>query len=132
MQETLTFATTRGLHHITSDIADVIRDSGVKTGLVNLFCQHTSASLIITENTDPDVLKDLETWMNKAVPENAKYNHADEGSDDMPAHIKAVLTQSSISIPIVSGKMGLGTWQGIFLWEHRDGEHERKIVVTIQ
>ena len=126
--KTLQFATKRGLTNITEHIQNEL---SINSGLVNIFCQHTSASLIIMENTDSAVLEDLEDWMQKHIPEDASlYKHGYEGDDDMPAHIKTVLTQSSVSIPVVNGQLQLGTWQGIFLWEHRYGNKHRTILLT--
>lgn len=124
----LQFQTKRGLTNITNDVSDAI---SIENGLVNVFCQHTSASLIIMENADSTVLDDLESWMQKHVVEDANlYKHGYEGDDDMPAHIKTAITQTSISIPVKNGELQLGTWQGIFLWEHRYGSKNRSIIVT--
>jgi secondary thiamine-phosphate synthase enzyme len=110
----------QGLHDITQEVADVVAESGAREGLCTLFIRHTSASLTIQENADPSARRDLEAWLDRLVPENDPlYTHTAEGPDDMPAHIKAFLTATSLSIPIVSGALGLGTWQGIFVWEHR-------------
>jgi secondary thiamine-phosphate synthase enzyme len=124
---------TRGksLHKITRDVAAVVDRSGVQTGLCTLFLRHTSASLIIQENADPDVLQDLANFLAKLVPENASYSHSTEGADDMPAHIRTVLTHTSEQIPIAQGRLLLGTWQGIYLWEHRQYNHTRELVVHI-
>ena len=109
-----------GLHDITREVADTVAESGMAEGLCTLFIRHTSASLTIQENADPSARRDLEAWLDRLVPENDPlYTHTAEGPDDMPAHIKAFLTATSLSIPIVSGELGLGTWQGIFVWEHR-------------
>jgi secondary thiamine-phosphate synthase enzyme len=105
--------------------------SGVQVGLCTVFVRHTSASLIIQENADPDVLRDLETFFAQLVPENAHYRHDAEGSDDMPAHIRSALTRSAETIPIAQGRLTLGTWQGIYLWEHRQRGHSREVVVHI-
>ena len=122
----------QGLHLITDQISRVVRDAGVKDGLCTVFIRHTSASLTIQENADPSAKRDLEAWLNRLVPENDPlYTHEDEGPDDMPAHIKAILTCTSLSIPIMDGQLGLGTWQGIYLWEHRRSRHERRVVVHI-
>jgi secondary thiamine-phosphate synthase enzyme len=124
---------TRGksLHKITADVASVVTQAGVKTGMCNLFLRHTSASLIIQENADPDVLKDLATFLAKLVPEAASYIHSTEGPDDMPAHIRTVLTHTSEQIPVNNGRLMLGTWQGIYLWEHRSHSHWRELVVHV-
>ncbi len=122
----------QGLHEVTQDIAGVVHSSGVPEGLCTVFIRHTSASLTIQENADPSARRDLEAWLNRLVPENDPlYIHNSEGPDDMPAHIKAILTQTSLSIPILEGRLALGTWQGIYLWEHRQGEHQRRLVVHI-
>ena len=122
----------QGLHDITHKVGDVVAGSGCSEGLVTLFLQHTSASLLIQENADPAAQVDLERWLNRLVPEgDALYTHTAEGPDDMPAHIKAALTATSLSVPLVSGRLALGTWQGVFLWEHRHARHERTVVVHI-
>ena len=121
----------RGFHLITSEIIQALpRLNEIRTGICHVFIQHTSASLTINENADPTVRKDFEMWFNKAVSENENYVHDDEGSDDMPAHIKAALMGSSVTIPIQNGKLALGTWQGIYLCEHRNQGGERKIIIT--
>ncbi|NEQ28553.1 MAG: YjbQ family protein [Microcoleus sp. SIO2G3] len=131
-QQTLKIQTNgKALHKITSKVADVVSHSDVETGLCSLFLRHTSASLIIQENADPDVLKDLGNFLAKLVPEDDRYIHNAEGADDMPAHIRTVLTHTSEQIPIVNGRLALGTWQGIYLWEHRQQPHLRELVVHI-
>ena len=120
------------LQNITPQIISIVAKSGIRTGLCNIFIRHTSASLIVQENADPDVLKDLANFFAKLVPENGKdYIHSLEGPDDMPAHIRSVLTHTSEQIPIANGKLVLGTWQGIYLWEHRQRSHFREVVVHI-
>ena len=122
----------RGTHEITAEIQAVISGSGIESGLCNIFLQHTSASLILCENADPDVQRDLEAFMQREVPDgDPLFTHTMEGADDMPAHIRTVLTDSSLSIPIGAGRCLLGTWQGIYLWEHRYASHKRTIVITI-
>jgi secondary thiamine-phosphate synthase enzyme len=122
----------QGLHEFTDQVRRVVADSKVTDGLCTIFLRHTSASLIIQENADPSARRDLEAWLNRLVPENDPlFTHDAEGPDDMPAHIKAALTATSISIPIFNGQLALGTWQGIYLWEHRRGRHQRKVVVHI-
>ena len=116
---------------ITSNVAQVVNESGSSIGVCNVFIQHTSASLLITENADPDVRSDLESYLSDLVPESRHYIHSAEGKDDMPAHIRTVLTETSINIPITNGRLQLGTWQGIYLWEHRDVGHHRNIIVTV-
>jgi secondary thiamine-phosphate synthase enzyme len=133
MQQTqaiLTFDTCgTGLYEITDRVAGWVRETSLHTGLLTLFCQHTSASLLITENASPAVQRDLLRWLGKAVPENGGYEHSAEGPDDMPAHIKAMLTGNSLAVPVAGGRMTLGTWQGVFLAEHRMAPHARKIVL---
>jgi len=121
----------KSLHTVTRDVAAVVAESGVTTGLCNLFLRHTSASLIIQENADPDVLTDLENFLAKLVPQGYPYIHSTEGPDDMPAHIRSVLTHTSEQIPVANGRLMLGTWQGIYLWEHRDRSHQRELVVHV-
>jgi secondary thiamine-phosphate synthase enzyme len=122
----------RGLQDITDQVARIVSRGGVTNGLCTLFIRHTSASLIIQENYDPSARVDLETFMDRLVPENASWiTHTLEGEDDMPSHIKSVLTQVSLSIPILDGKLALGTWQGIYLWEHRDRPTPREILVSL-
>jgi len=122
----------RGFHIITSEIIQALPQiSELKTGICQVFIQHTSASLTINENAAPDVRKDFEMYFNKAIPENdPDYQHDDEGPDDMPAHLKASMLGSSVTIPIVNGRLALGTWQGIYLCEHRDDLHRRNLVIT--
>ncbi|KJH73538.1 secondary thiamine-phosphate synthase enzyme YjbQ [Aliterella atlantica] len=121
----------KSLYKITSKIESVVAESGIKTGLCTIFLRHTSASLIIQENADPDVLLDLSNFLAKLVPESAPYIHNAEGPDDMPAHIRTVLTHTSEQIPIAQNRLVLGTWQGIYIWEHRDRSHQRELVVHI-
>jgi secondary thiamine-phosphate synthase enzyme len=122
----------QGLFMITDEIDAAVRQSGVSEGLCTLFVQHTSASLIIQENADPSARRDLENWLNRLVQEDDPlYTHTQEGADDMPAHIKSVLTATSLAIPIDGGRLALGTWQGIYLWEHRHYGGRRSIVIHI-
>ncbi|HTL38277.1 MAG TPA: secondary thiamine-phosphate synthase enzyme YjbQ [Kofleriaceae bacterium] len=122
----------RGTYDITQKVADAVRASNARDGLATVFIHHTSASLIICENADPSVRRDLETFAAKLVPDgDAMFTHDAEGDDDMPAHVRTVLTQTSIGIPIASGKLALGTWQGLYLWEHRTAPHRRHITVTV-
>ncbi|HQH26449.1 MAG TPA: secondary thiamine-phosphate synthase enzyme YjbQ [Oligoflexia bacterium] len=122
----------QGLWEITSQVQKAAAESGVGDGICTVFVQHTSASLIIQENADPSARKDLERWINRLVPEDdPHYTHVFEGSDDMPSHIKSVITSASLSIPIIDGQLALGTWQGIYLWEHRKASHTRSIVVHV-
>jgi secondary thiamine-phosphate synthase enzyme len=122
----------KGLYEITDGVQAQIDRRGVRNGTVTVFVQHTSCSLLIMENADPTALRDLEKFFDRLVPEDADYfTHGSEGSDDMPSHIRMALTRTSETIPVVDGKMQLGTWQGIFLFEHRRAPHRRKISVTI-
>ncbi len=122
----------QGLHEITAAVDGAVRDAEVDEGLCTVFIRHTSASLTIQENADPAVCRDLESWLNRLVPENdALYTHTAEGPDDMPAHIKAALTAASLSIPVIDGRLALGTWQGVFLWEHRRHRGERSVLVHV-
>jgi len=122
----------KGLQDITEQVSRIVARGGVTSGMCTLFIRHTSASLIIQENYDPSARVDLETFMERLVPENAPWiTHTLEGDDDMPSHIKSVLTQVSVSIPILDGKLALGTWQGIYLWEHRDRPTPREILVSV-
>ena len=121
-----------GLHEITSQIADLVAESAVTSGLCTLFIRHTSASLLIQENADSSARIDLENWLARLVPENdSLYTHVTEGADDMPAHIRSMLTQTSLSVPVSRARLTLGTWQGIFLFEHRHGRVSREIVLHI-
>jgi secondary thiamine-phosphate synthase enzyme len=131
--QTLTVrAARRGLQDITEQVARVVAKGGIANGLCTLFIRHTSASLIIQENYDPSARVDLETFMDRLVPDGAPWmTHTLEGDDDMPSHIKSVLTQVSLSVPILDGKLALGTWQGIYLWEHRDHPTPREILVSL-
>lgn len=123
----------RGTVEITQRVAQVIRDCGVEEGLCNVFIKHTSASLMLCENADPDVRRDLEVFMSTLAPDgDPRFSHVAEGPDDMPAHVRSVLTQSHLVIPVTGGRLDLGTWQGIYLWEHRHAPHTRALVVTVQ
>ena len=128
----------RAAHHehgpfvdVTSLVRGVVTRSQVQTGVVTVFVQHTSASLVIQENADPKVLEDLQRWLEKLAPEGAHYAHDDEGPDDMPAHLRASVTRSSETLPVEGGTLDLGTWQAVYLWEHRRRPHERRLVVTV-
>jgi secondary thiamine-phosphate synthase enzyme len=132
-QETITVMT-RGpwLIEITDEVARVVAVAGIGMGLATVFCQHTSASLLIQENADPDVQRDLTAFFRRLVPEgDSLFIHTTEGQDDMPAHVKAALTQTSLPIPVTAGRMVLGTWQGIYLFEHRTAPHTRRVVVHV-
>ncbi|MEO1136063.1 MAG: secondary thiamine-phosphate synthase enzyme YjbQ [Pseudomonadota bacterium] len=121
----------RGPQNITDTVADALASMRMRSGILHLFIQHTSASLTIQENADPDVLHDLAAWLDRLAPEDGSYTHVAEGPDDMPAHLKSVLTCTSLSIPFADGKLLLGTWQGIYLLEHRRAPHRRKIVMML-
>jgi secondary thiamine-phosphate synthase enzyme len=121
----------KGTYEITDEVQDKIDKSGLRNGVVTIFVQHTSCSLTMMENAAPAARRDVEAFFEKLVPEDANYEHDDEGSDDMPSHIRMVLTRTSETVPVVDGKMRLGTWQGIFLFEHRRAPHRRKVSVTI-
>jgi secondary thiamine-phosphate synthase enzyme len=121
----------KSLQNITRSIASAVADSGIQVGICHLFLRHTSASLTIQENADPDVLEDLANFFSKLVPEGDHYIHSTEGYDDMPAHIRTVLTKTSEQIPIARGQLVLGTWQGIYVWEHRQVGHNRELVIHI-
>jgi len=132
-QTILEFKTTgRGTRNITDDVADVVAQSGVQCGLVHVFVQHTSCSLTITENADADVRRDLETVMARLAPDgDPAYRHDLEGPDDMSAHVRSVLTDTGLTVPVGGGRLLLGTWQGVFLWEHRTAPQRRRVVVTV-
>jgi secondary thiamine-phosphate synthase enzyme len=121
----------KGFTNITAKVASIALRSQLQVGQCLLFVRHTSASLVIQENADPAVLRDLERWMSELAPEQRAWEHDDEGPDDMPAHARSVLTRSSEVIPIMDGHLALGTWQGIYLWEHRAKRHRREIVVQV-
>ena len=116
---------------ITKDVQTLVSESGLDNGICNLFIKHTSASLVIQENYDPSVRQDFETIFSKLVPEDFPYAHNMEGKDDMPAHIRSALTSTSETVPVVNGKLSLGTWQGIYIWEHRDQRHIRKVTASL-
>ena len=122
----------QGLHDITQQINRVIHQSDVNDGLCTVFVQHTSASLIIQENADPSAKHDLENWLNRLVPEyDPLYTHTLEGADDMPAHIKSAITATSIAVPVIRKQMALGTWQGLYLWEHRKQRGQRTVIIHV-
>ncbi len=123
----------RGTYDFTRDVQDAVRQSGITTGLCHLFIRHTSASMMLCENADPSVRRDLETFMAQQVPDgDPMFTHTAEGPDDMPAHVRSILTQSDLNIPVSDGRCALGTWQGIYLWEHRQAPHARRVIVTVQ
>ncbi len=131
-QETLEVRTTgRGLLDVTARLAEIVARSGVSTGTCLVFVQHTSASLVIQENADPAVLRDLARWMSDLAPETRRWEHDDEGDDDMPAHARSAITRTSETVPVTGGRLALGTWQGVYLWEHRVRPHARRLVVHV-
>lgn len=132
-QHTFTVRTRgQGLYEITRDVAGVVAGAGISTGLTTVFCRHTSASLLIQENADPDVQRDLLAFFKRLAPEgDPLFVHRAEGPDDMPAHVRAALTQTSLAIPVAAGRLVLGTWQGIYLFEHRTAPHTRSLVVHV-
>lgn len=132
-QEELSISTGgRGTYDLSNDIQQVVASSGIRTGICHVFVRHTSASLMLCENADPAVRHDLETFMQRCAPDgDPMFTHTDEGPDDMPAHVRSVLTQSDLNLPICEGRCALGTWQGVYLWEHRLAPHRRKVILTI-
>jgi secondary thiamine-phosphate synthase enzyme len=121
----------RGLYDVTAEVAAATAAAGIETGLCTVFLRHTSASLVIQENADGAVLRDLERWMERLAPEDASYEHDAEGADDMPAHLRSAITSSSVSIPVTGGRLHLGTWQAVYLWEHRRAPHRRELVIHV-
>jgi len=122
----------RGTHNVTAEVDRIVSESGVETGLANVFVHHTSASLILCEDADPSVRRDLEAWISRLVTDGDRiFTHRSEGDDDMSGHIRSILTTNSISVPVRGGRLGLGTWQGIYLYEHRYRSHHRCITVTV-
>jgi secondary thiamine-phosphate synthase enzyme len=122
----------RGTYDITREVAQIVARSDISTGLCHVFTHHTSASLVLCENADPSVRRDLEQFMSKLVPDgDPMFDHTMEGPDDMPAHIRSILSKMDLTVPVSSGKCGLGTWQGIYLWEHRTHSHNRTVTVTV-
>lgn len=131
-QATIEIATRgRGFYDASAEVRALVEKSGIRTGICTVFVQHTSASLIIQENADPSVRRDLEAWMSELVPESRRWEHDDEGADDMPAHVRSAITKTSETIPVGGGSLLLGTWQALYLWEHRAAPHRRRLVVTI-
>jgi secondary thiamine-phosphate synthase enzyme len=131
-QRSVTAATKgRGLYDVTAEVSRVVREAGIATGLCTVFLRHTSASLVVQENADPAVLRDLERWIEALAPEDRSYEHDAEGPDDMPAHLRASVTSTSVSIPVTAGALALGTWQALYLWEHRRAHHSRELVVHV-
>jgi secondary thiamine-phosphate synthase enzyme len=131
-QQSLTVQTPgRGFTDVTAEVGRVVSASGVTTGLCTVFIRHTSASLVIQENADPAVLRDLGRWMEGVAPESDRYEHGDEGPDDMPGHLRAAVTRTSEVIPVTGGRLALGTWQALYVWEHRARAHRRELVVHV-
>ena len=123
----------RGTYDISGEIQAAVRESGVSAGICHVFIRHTSASLMLCENADPAVRDDLETFMARTAPDgDPMFTHTAEGPDDMPAHVRSILTQSDLNIPVHDGRCALGTWQGVYLWEHRTAPHSRRVIVTVQ
>jgi secondary thiamine-phosphate synthase enzyme len=133
-QETLKIQTQgRGVYDLSRRVQDIVAKAGVSTGMCHLFIRHTSASLMISENADPAVMRDLEAFMSREVTDGDPiFTHTQEGPDDMSAHVRSILTQTDLNVPITEGRCALGTWQGIYLWEHRSAAHERSVVLTVQ
>ena len=127
----LTVATRAGLHDITAEVTRWVAEQGMRDGLLTLFCRHTSASLLINENASPAVRRDLLAWLGRLAPEDGRYEHDEEGPDDMPAHLRALLTGVNLSIPLIGGRLALGTWQGVFLAEHRRRPHRREVAMHL-
>lgn len=122
----------RGTYDLTSEVQSAVRESGVDVGMCNVFIRHTSASLMLCENADPAVMRDLETFMSRIAPDGDPANtHVDEGLDDMPSHIRSIITHADLNLPVRAGRCDLGTWQGVYLWEHRLAPHQRRVTVTI-
>ena len=123
----------RGTYDFTANVHEAVNDSGIRSGICHLFIRHTSASMMLCENADPAVRRDLETFMARQVPDgDPMFTHTAEGPDDMPAHVRSILTQSDLNLPVREGRCALGTWQGVYLWEHRTAPHSRRVVVTVQ
>ncbi len=122
----------RGTYEVTGEVQRAVKESGIETGLCHVFIHHTSASLMLCENADPTVLSDLESFMSRLVPDgDALFRHTAEGPDDMPAHVRSVLTQTGLNLPVDRGRLDLGTWQGVFVWEHRLAPHTRRLTLTV-
>jgi len=121
----------RGLHEFTTAVRDFVAESGIAEGLLTIFCRHTSASLLIQENAAPAARRDIEAYFERLAPEGGPYEHDDEGPDDMPAHLRSALTATQLSIPVMQGRLALGTWQGIYLFEHRRQPHSREIALHL-
>ena len=124
-------ASRRGLHEFTPEVLEFVTQSGISEGLLTIFCRHTSASLLIQENAAPAARRDLEAYFERLAPEGGPYEHDDEGPDDMPAHLRSALTATQLSIPVLDGRLALGTWQGIYLFEHRRSTPQREIILHL-
>ncbi len=123
----------RGTYDLSAGVQEIVAASGIETGLCHVFICHTSASLILCENADPDVMRDLETFMTRVAPDgDPSFTHTAEGPDDMSAHVRSILTQSDLNLPVSGGRCSLGSWQGVYLWEHRYAPHSRRLIVTVQ
>jgi secondary thiamine-phosphate synthase enzyme len=123
----------RGTYDLSAAVQRIVSSSEIETGMCHIFICHTSASLVLCENADPDVMRDLEAFMSRQVPDgDPMFTHTAEGPDDMPAHVRSILTQSDLNLPVAGGRCALGTWQGIYLWEHRHAPHSRRMIVTVQ
>jgi secondary thiamine-phosphate synthase enzyme len=123
----------RGTYDLSADVQRIVSSSGIETGMCHIFICHTSASLMLCENADPDVMRDMEAFMSRLIPDgDPMFAHTAEGPDDMPAHVRSILTQSDLNLPVSGGRCALGTWQGIYLWEHRHAPHSRCMIVTVQ
>ena len=121
----------RGFTNVTRQVGEIVSRSGLQTALCTVFIQHTSASLVIQENADPNVLRDLGAWLGELAPESRAWVHDDEGPDDMPAHARSAITKTSETIPVSAGRLALGTWQGLYVWEHRSRPHTRRLIVHV-
>ena len=131
--ELLIETTGRGTYDLSPEVQRIASASGVETGMCHIFICHTSASLMLCENADPDVMRDLETFMSRMAPDgDPAFRHIAEGPDDLPAHVRSILTQSDLNLPISEGRCALGSWQGIYLWEHRHAPHSRRVIITVK
>jgi len=132
-QQSISIATSgRGTYDLSEQVQRAVVGSGINTGICHVFIRHTSASLMLCENADPAVMRDLESFMSHLVPDgDPRFTHTDEGPDDMPAHVRSILTQSDLNLPVTNGQCSLGTWQGVYLWEHRLAAHDRTVLLTI-
>ncbi|MEL7186444.1 MAG: secondary thiamine-phosphate synthase enzyme YjbQ [Pseudomonadota bacterium] len=123
----------RGTYDLSRQVQTAVAESGISAGMCHVFIRHTSASLMLCENADPDVMHDMESFMSRTVPDgDPMFTHTAEGPDDMPAHVRSVLTQTDLNLPVIDGRCALGTWQGVYLWEHRHAPHTRRVIITVQ